>query len=166
MSRGSIRRMVGRRSSAVEQGNHNPLVGGSNPPAATIPGRFVQFRSVSEIRDPPRIFVVLAVNPRQGAAERGAFYPLWSGAGLDADAIDTPRPDSTRRPRGVAFNPTGQKTAGGTPSPMPPGYWRFKGMDVAGGSLLPVGTYAPRRAEHVRTDERPQAGSPRECPFP
>ena len=25
-----------RRSSAVEQGNHNPLVGGSNPPAATI----------------------------------------------------------------------------------------------------------------------------------
>ena len=26
-----------RRSSAVEQGNHNPLVGGSNPPAATIP---------------------------------------------------------------------------------------------------------------------------------
>jgi hypothetical protein len=24
-----------RRSSAVEQGNHNPLVGGSNPPAAT-----------------------------------------------------------------------------------------------------------------------------------
>ena len=28
--------MVGRRSSAVEQGNHNPLVGGSNPPAATI----------------------------------------------------------------------------------------------------------------------------------
>src|SRR5580704_4215099 len=28
-----------RRSSAVEQGNHNPLVGGSNPPAATIPKR-------------------------------------------------------------------------------------------------------------------------------
>jgi hypothetical protein len=25
-----------RRSSAVEQGNHNPLVGGSNPSAATI----------------------------------------------------------------------------------------------------------------------------------
>ena len=36
MSRGSIRRMVGRRSSAVEQGNHNPLVPGSNPGAATI----------------------------------------------------------------------------------------------------------------------------------
>jgi hypothetical protein len=38
---GRAARMAWRRSSAVEQGNHNPLVGGSNPSAATIPIAFL-----------------------------------------------------------------------------------------------------------------------------
>jgi hypothetical protein len=33
------------RSSAVEQGNHNPLVGGSNPSGATIPIKGLGLRS-------------------------------------------------------------------------------------------------------------------------
>ena len=72
-----------RRSSAVEQGNHNPLVGGSNPPAATNRIReqaFVLFRvnlygaclmpapSVSR-----RIVLGLAVGTALVAAARGSF---------------------------------------------------------------------------------------------
>src|SRR5580658_1829615 len=50
-----------RRSSAVEQGNHNPLVGGSNPPAATISRQY-------------------PLHPETGASRRGSDSFFWTGS--------------------------------------------------------------------------------------
>ena len=49
----SAKRLMWQRSSVVEQGNHNPLVGGSNPSAATHSVQIGATRGDIEVSDAP-----------------------------------------------------------------------------------------------------------------